>query len=231
MNVYKNNKDFWRNPKDRRNVWDFSYYAITVMHYILSDYFNLIEIPEEETKHELLPQLFNDDYKNLSKKDVRDLLECIKRYLNFFESEDDMTDVEERIFAERVIRNLHKIASLLPWLNMSNFPIVKELPYDNTLQSGLSIQELSFPNKLIADRILPVLRTYTAVAVNNPRYFYRCYASNERDRQWDWTMSKMVASFEWLSINYNYTEDNEIPNEVVFGLHAFAEFLIEMNQP
>lgn len=142
-----------------------------------------------------------------------------------------MTDVEERIFAERVIRNLHKIASLLPWLNMSNFPIVKELPYDNTLQSGLSIQELSFPNKLIADRILPVLRTYTAVAVNNPRYFYRCYASNERDRQWDWTMSKMVASFEWLSINYNYTEDNEIPNEVVFGLHAFAEFLIEMNQP
>lgn len=53
MNVYKNNEDFWRNPKDRRNVWDFSYYAITVLYYILSDYFSLIKIPEEETKSKL----------------------------------------------------------------------------------------------------------------------------------------------------------------------------------
>ena len=45
MNVYKNNEDFWRDPNDRRNVWDFSYYAITVFYYILSDYFSLIKIP------------------------------------------------------------------------------------------------------------------------------------------------------------------------------------------
>lgn len=70
MNVYKNNEDFWRDPNDRRNVWDFSYYAITVFYYILSDYFSLIKIPEEETKYKLLPHLFNDDYKNISERIV-----------------------------------------------------------------------------------------------------------------------------------------------------------------
>ena len=231
MNVYKNNEDFWRDPNDRRNVWDFSYYAITVFYYILSDYFSLIKIPEEETKYKLLPHLFNDDYKNISEKKVRELLGCLKLYRNFFESEDDITDDEERELVGKVIWSLHKIVSFLPWLNMSNFPVVKELSDDNTQQSGLSTDELSFPNKLIVDTILPVLRTFTKVAVNNPGFFYRCYTSNERNRQWDWTMSKMVEAFEWLSTNYNCTGNDEIPDEVVFGLHAFAEFLIEMNQP
>ena len=230
MNVYKNNEDFWRDPNDRRNVWDFSYYAITVFYYILSDYFSLIKIPEEETKYTLLPQLFNDDYKNISEKKVRELLGSLKQYRDFFESDEDITDDEERELMGKVIWSLHKIVSFLPWLNLSNFPVVNELS-DDTQQSGFSIQELSFPNKLIADTILPVLRTFTKEAVNNPGYFNRYYASNERARQWDWTMSKMVEAFEWLSANYNCTEDDEIPNEVVFGLHAFAEFLIEMNQP
>ena len=231
MNVYKNNEDFWRNPEDRRNVWDFSYYAITVLYYILSDYFNLIKIPEEETKYKLLPHLFNDDYKNISERIVQELLGSLKQYRDFFESEDDRTDDEESELVGKVIWSLHKIVSLLPGLNMSNFPVVKVLADDNTPQSGFGIQELSFPNKLITDRILPVLRTFTKVAVNNPGFFNRCYASNERARQWDWTMSKMVEAFEWLSTNYNCTENDEIPDEVVFGLHAFAEFLIEMNQP
>ena len=91
--------------------------------------------------------------------------------------------------------------------------------------------QFSFPNKLIADTILSVLIVYAEVAVNNPGYFYRYYASNERATQWDWTMSKMVEAFEWLSANYNCTQDDEIPNEVVFGLHTFAEFAIEMFQP
>lgn len=231
MNVYKNNEDFWRNPEDRRNVWDFSYYSITVLYYILSDYFNLIKIPKEETKHQLLPQLLNDDYKNISEKIIWELLGCLKQYRNFFESEDDMTGDEERIFTEKLIWSLHKIVSLLPWLNPANFSSVKELSDDITLQSGFSIEELSFPNKIIADMILPVLRTYTAVAINNPVFFYRCYTSNERGKQWDWTMSKMVAAFEWLSANYKCAGNNEIPDEIVFGFHAFAEFLIEMNQP
>ena len=72
MNVYKNNEDFWRDPNDRRNVWDFSYYAFTVFYYILSDYFSLIKIPEEETKYKLLPHLFNDDYKNISERIVQE---------------------------------------------------------------------------------------------------------------------------------------------------------------
>ena len=231
MNVYKNNEDFWKNPGDRRNIWDFSYYAVTVLYYILSDYSNLIEIPEEETKYNLHPQLFNDGYKNISKKIVRELLGSLKQYRDFFESDEDITDDEERELMGKVIWSLHKIVSFLPWLNLSNFPIVKELSDDNTQQSGFSTEELSFPNKLIVDMILPVLRVYAEVAVNSPGYFYRYYASNERDRQWDWTMSKMVEAFEWLSANYNCTQDDEIPNEVVFGLHAFAEFLIEMNQP
>ena len=130
----------------------------------------------------------------------------------------------------KVTWSLHKIVSFLPWLNLSNFPVVNELS-DDTQQSGFSIQELSFPNKLIADTILPVLRTFTKVAVNNPGFFYRCYTSNERNRQWDWTMSKMVEAFEWVSTNYNCTGNDEIPDEVVFGLHAFAEFAIEMFQP
>ena len=208
-----------------------SYYAITVFYYILSDYFSLIKIPEEETKYKLLPHIFNDDYKNISERIVQELLGSLKQYRDFFESEDDRTDDEESELMRNMILSLHKMVSFLPWLNLSNFPIAKELSDNNTQQSGFSTEELSFPNKLIADTILSVLRVYAEVAVNNPGYFYRCYASNERDRQWDWTMSKMVASFEWLSINYNCTEDNEIPNEVVFGLHAFAEFLIEMNQP
>ena len=181
--------------------------------------------------NKLLPQLLNDDYNNLSEKEVRNLLGSLKQYRNFFESDDDMTDDEERDLMGKVIWGLHKIVSFLPWLNMSNFPVVKELSDDNTQQSGFSIKELSFPNKLIADTILPVLKTFTKVAVNNPGFFYRCYTSNERNRQWVWTMSKMVAAFEWLSTNYNCTENDEIPDEVVFGLHAFAEFLIEMNQP
>lgn len=230
MNVYKNNEDFWRDPNDRRNVWDFSYYAITVFYYILSDYFSLIKIPEEETKYNLLPQLFNYDYKNISERIVHELLGSLRQYRDFFESEEDRTDDKESELMRNVSWSLHKIVSFLPWLNMSTFPLVK-VSDDNTLQSGFSIQELSFPNKLIADMILSVLRTYVEVSVNNPGYFYRYYASNERDRQWDWTMSKMVAAFEWLSNNDNCTEDDEIPNEVVFGLHAFAEFLIEMNQP
>ncbi len=230
MNVYKNNEDFWRDPNDRRNVWDFSYYAITVFYYILSDYFSLIKIPEEETKYNLLPQLFNYDYKNISERIVHELLGSLRQYRDFFESEEDRIDDEESELMRNMSWSLHKIVSFLPWLNMSNFPLVK-VSDDNTLQSGFSIQELSFPNKLIADMILSVLRTYVEVSVNNPGYFYRYYASNERDRQWNWTMSKMVAAFEWLSNNDNCTEDDEIPNEVVFGLHAFAEFLIEMNQP
>lgn len=230
MNVYKNNEDFWRDSNDRRNVWDFSYYVVTVLYYILSDYFSLIKISEEETKYNLLPQPFNDDYKYISERIVQELLGSLKQYRDFFESDEDITDDEERELMGKVIWSLHKIVSFLPWLNMSNFPLVK-VSDDNTLQSGFSIQELSFPNKLIADMILSVLRVYAEAAVNNPGYFYRYYASNERDRQWDWTMSKMVAAFEWLSINYNCTEDNEIPNKVIFGLHAFAEFLIEMNQP
>nr|QIM10813.1 hypothetical protein Muribac1_0220 [uncultured Muribaculaceae bacterium] len=231
MNVYKNDEDFWRNPEDRRNVWDFSYYAITVLYYILSDYFSVIKIPEEETKYKLLPQILNDDYNNLSEKKVRNLLGSLKQYRNFFESEDDMTDDEERVFAEKLVWNLHKIISLLPWLNMYNFSFVKGLSDDITLQSGFSFQELLFPNKIIADKILPVLRSFTEVSINNPGFFYRCYTSNERGRQWDWIMSKMVTAFEWLSTNYKCTGNNEIPDEIVFGFHAFAEFLIEMNQP
>lgn len=230
MNVYKNNEDFWRDSNDRRNVWDFSYYAVTVFDYILSDYFSLIKIPEEETKYNLLPQPFNDDYKYISERIVQELLGSLKQYRDFFESEDDRTDDKESELMRNVSWSLHKIVSFLPWLNMSNFPLVK-VSDDNTLQSGFSIQELSFPNKLIADMILSVLRTYVEVSVNNPGYFYRYYTSNERNRQWVWTMSKMVAAFEWLSTNYNCTENDEIPDEVVFGLHAFAEFLIEMNQP
>lgn len=41
----------------------------------------------------------------------------------------------------------------------------------------------------------------------------------------------MVVAFEWLSTNYNCTGNDEIPDKVVFVIHTFAEFLIEMNQP
>lgn len=223
-------KIFGKIPKIEE-MFGTSHITLTVLYYILSDYFSLIKVPEEETKYTLLPQILNDDYYNLSEKKVRNLLGSLKQYRNFFESGDDMTDNEESELVGKVIWSLHKIVSFLPWLNISNFPVDKELSDDNTQQSGFSIQELSFPNKLIADRILPVLRTFAEVAVNNPGFFYRCYASNERDRQWDWTKSKMVVAFEWLSTNYNCTENDEIPDEVVFGLHTFAEFLIEMNQP
>lgn len=124
MNEYTSNDNFWKNPLDRRNEWDFSYYGVTVLYYILSDFANLVKIPENTNKSTQIPQLFNDGYKILTQKKLNELLDILHEYRIYFESESDnnIREEDERILAEKVIWALHKIASILPYLSLSYFP-------------------------------------------------------------------------------------------------------------
>lgn len=233
MNEYTSNDNFWKNPFDRRNEWDFSYYGVTVLYYILSDFANLVKIPENTNKSTQISQLFNDGYKILTQKKLNELLDILHEYRIYFESEsvNNIREDDERILAEKVIWALHKIASILPYLSLSYFPKREIIEEKQALQSGFSIYEISYSNKLIADRILPVLRTYKNLAINAPYYFDRFYTSDEGYEQWKWTIGKMITSFEWISHNHNNIKNEDVPNEVVFGLHSFAQYLIEMYQP
>lgn len=114
----------------------------------------------------------------------------------------------------RVLFGLHHFAICLPYLN-AEYTTVDDEDYAQT-------------NRLIAKRILPVLKDFAACTQFPPNYFCRIYPDiKDQCAHWDAALQEMIFAFEYLTEPAKYHNERDI-KRMQTGLHLFAEYLQEM---
>lgn len=125
--------------------------------------------------------------------------------------EGELADLET---CARVLFGLHHFAICLPFLNAEYIAV------DN--------EDYAQTNRLIAKRILPVLKDFAKCTQHPPGYFCRIYPDiKDQCAHWDAALQEMIFAFEYLTDPTKHHHESAI-KRMQTGLHLFAEYLQEM---
>lgn len=231
-------------PVDRINVWQFYYFAAATIVPLLEDFMDVAEFRACDRFRMVdcnLPEEYvtPDDFGNMISA-----ISLLVRYNNdgglVYDGRD--IDFERGDTIVELTESLHQFANILPYLNNRHFPMSEER-YDDALAGRhCSFAELRTLDKTIAKRILPTLQAFARMSIFTPQYFKRMYyaypipepaRTNEFNycKAWDKALDAMVKSWRWILERTPGVTDNgceDVPEDIYYGLHLFAEYLPEM---
>lgn len=229
---------------DRRNVWEFYYFAAATFVPLLEDFMDVAEFRTCDKSGRVdcsLPEEY------VSADDFDNMISAINLLVRY-NSEGGLVyegrgiDFERGDTIAELTESLHQFANILPYLNDRHFPMSEER-YDDVPAGGhCSFDELCNLDKTIARRIFNTLQAFAAMSIFTPQYFKRMYyaypipdsaRTNEFNycRAWDKALNAMVKSWRWILERKPVVTDNgceNVPEEIYYGLHLFAEYLPEM---
>lgn len=229
---------------DRRNVWEFYYFAAATIVPLLEDFLDVAEFKVEKGCPRVFHKLPEDA---IGSEDFEDMISAINLLVRY-NSEDGLKYGGRKINFEsgdritKLTRALHLFANLLPYLNDRHFAMSEERYEDAPNGRHCRFDELCNLDKTIARRIFPTLQAFAALSVFTPRYFDHMYFSYPLPysartdeysfyNHWNAAMESMIHSWQWvLERKPKVTEGGweEVPEKVFHGLHLFAEYLPEM---
>ncbi len=229
---------------DRINVWEFYYFAAATIVPLLEDFMDVAEFRAYE-KPRMVGCSQPDKY--ISPDDFGNMISAINLLVRY-NSEGGLVYEGREINFERgdtivkLTNALHQFANLLPYLNDRHFTMSEERYDDAPDGRHCSFDELCNLDKTIALRIFNTLQAFAAMSIFTPQYFKRMYyaypipdstRTNEFNycKAWDKALDAMVKSWRWILERTPVVTDNgceDVPEEIYYGLHLFAEYLPEM---
>ena len=229
---------------DRINVWEFYYFAAATIVPLLEDFMDVAEFMAYD-KPRLVGCSLPEEY--VTPDDFGNMISAISllvRYNNegglVYEGRD--IDFERGDSIAELTNALHQFANLLPYLNDRHFTMSEERYDDAPAGKHCSFDELCNLDKTIARRIFNTLQVFAAYSLFPPpnfeRRFYSCPVPDTsltkdcvlRD-EWNKAIEAMVESWRWILERKPVVTDNgceNVPEEIYYGLHLFAEYLPEM---
>ena len=233
----------------RENVWHFYAYFAENAAQALHEFINAAEITDN-------PSRFLDQWHNpvssMGIKHFRQIMDALQLLIDYYKLATDHYYYEPFIINGReinfehgdtdatLLNTLHQFVNILPYLNNRHYVLSKKR-YDEEKYHRYSFEELQNLDQTLSKRILPTFVWFANHSIFSPKSFERIYnyprpLNHERSsycssKQWDTALTAMVKSWEWLKnrkpIQSN-SEWEDIPNEIYYGLHHFAEYLPEM---
>lgn len=234
---------------NREDVWYFYAYFSATTFQILDEFIKIADIP---TESEGYIQINDNPVKSMCLTQFDDILDAFSLLIDYYHSKTDHYNYEEFVYKGRVIdfergdtivsllTNLHLFVNVLPYLNSRHFQLSKER-YDTEKFHKYSYEELEHLDRTLVKSILPTFLWFANHSIFCPKQLTRLYgypkqkgqSSNNYNcsKQWDIYLSAMVKSWEWLKdreIHKKNTDWENVPDEIYYGFHLFAEYLPEM---
>lgn len=229
---------------DRRDVWEFYYFAAATIVPLLEDFVDVAELKNQKGFPRAPHRLPEEP---VGAEEFNEMISAINLLVRYnseggliyggreinFEGGDRITELTEA---------LHLFANLLPYLNDRHFTMSEERYEDAPHGRYCSFNELCNLDKAIARRILPTLQAFAAMSVFAPTYFKNMYSTYPLPRSartdhydysslWDKALEAMVESWQWI-LERKPAVDSDgwecVPEKIYYGLHLFAEYLPEM---
>lgn len=231
---------------NRENVWHFYAYFAGEAGQLLQEFMQIADIPKDSVRFGEHPvkaigrELFNNmlDAFCLLTDYFKQMTDHY--YLEGFEYHGREINFERGDTIVSLLNNLHEFVNILPYLNSRYYTLSKE-KYEEDRYHGFSYEELQSLDRTLAKRILPTFIWFANHSIFSPQYFKRMFnypkPSNKTTssvwsyKQWTDALIAMVTSWEWLKDRkVDDCKDGweQVPDEIYYGLHLFAEYLPEM---
>lgn len=234
---------------NRENVWHFYAYFAENAAQALQEFINAAEIKDNPSR--ILDQWHNP-VSSMGIKHFGQIMDALKLLIDYYKLATEHYYYEAFIINGReinfehgdtdatLLNNLHQFVNILPYLNNRHYMLSKKR-YDEEKYHRYSFEELQHLDQTLSKIILPTFIWFANHSIFSPKSFGRIYnyprplnyerSSYCSSKQWDTALTAMVKSWEWLK-NRKPTQSNseweEVPDEVYYGLHLFAEYLPEM---
>ena len=210
---------------DRHNVWEFYYFAAATIVPLLEDFLDVAEFRFQEGLLRM-PYRLRLPEEIVGAEDFKEMISAINLLVRYnseggliyggreinFEGGDRITELTKA---------LHLCVNLLPYLNDRHFNMSEERYEDAPNGRHCSFDELCNLDKEIAQRIL---FTYPLpYSARSDDYNFSIH--------WNNALEAMVGSWDWiLEREPSVTDEGweNVPENVFYGLHLFAEYLPEM---
>lgn len=229
---------------DRINVWDFYYFAAATIVPLLEDFRDVAAFKITKSRS-IFANRPPEEW--ISTTEFSDMISSINLLVRYFNEGALVYKGREIDFARGdniadLSNALHLFANCLPYLNDRHFKISEERYGDAPTGRHCDFDELCNLDKTIARRIFPTLQTFAAASIFPPKYFnhmYDSYAIPDSSRlrnnigwdKWKEALETMVESWKWiLERKPEVTPEGleNVPENIYYGLHLFAEYLPEM---
>lgn len=226
---------FWLDINDHRNIWHFNYFTAKNILGFLQNFSSVANIPDHA---ESIPTKIQTPTEYFSREDIHDINISLNCMIGYFEDNGRFSNED----AYMLTSNLHQLMNILPYFNERHYKLSR-YEYENYPGEMWCSGDMRNIDRTLAKRIAPVLRDFSQCSQFPPAYFTKMYsypkakpfnqAEFESCSEWRKALSIMAEAWEWLSSRDNVVMSDKwetVPNKVYYGLHPFAEYLIEMQK-
>lgn len=230
---------------NREDIWHFYAYFAEESAGILHEFLEICDIPKESSDllKYMLPGIppsesFGSNAFDAIMKAFAMLIEHFKKGSLILNGQE--INLEWGDSVRSLTEGLHLFMNVLPYLNLRHYDLSKER-YDQKKYHNYSFEELQHLGRTLAKRIFPTFSWFASHTIFTPKYFVRMYEYprpiNHKStlltssRQWHKALKSMLKSWHWLkdcAPKDQKVELEDIPDDIYYGLHLFAEYLPEM---
>lgn len=233
----------------REDVWFFNAYFTEIAAGLFDEFMEIAEISETSKgymEYDVYP------VKAIGRKQFNEIKDALGFLVEYFKQITDRCSYNgvEYKFSDidfvrgetivPILNALHLFVNILPYLNSRHYVLSQER-YEEERYHKFAFEELQNLDRTLAKIILPTFTWFAEHSISSPMQFHRLYTfpkprghnSGEYDcwEQWIEALCKMVNAWEWIRDRDSFTSCNlweSVPDEIYYGLHLFAEFLLEL---
>lgn len=234
---------------NREDVWHFYAYFAGNAFQLLREFLEVADIINESEGD---IRFGDHPVKAVGMKQFKGIVDAFELLIDYYKQITDHYEHEGFVYQSReidfergdtivsLLDSLHLFVNILPYLNKRHYALSKEL-YDERRYHRFTFEELENLDRTLAKTILPTFVWFANHSIFCPKQLSRLYTypkpngSNSFNynchEQWGRYLTSMVDAWEWIrdrkvSIINDKWED--VPDEIYYGLHLFAEYLPEM---
>lgn len=223
---------------DRADIWFFYAYFAEIAKSLLSDFMDVAEIKPGSCGN-LMSYFHNPPHQSVGRKDFDKIDKAFGMLIDYYKNgglkyRGRKINFEHGDTIKGLTDALHLFVNILPYLNDRHYSLSKER-HDGLKYKASSFRELCNLDRTLAKAIYPTLSIFANLSVFYPRYFQRMYVYPIREwynhDEWDRALDTMVSAWKWLTERRPSVDEvgwEEVPRDVYYGLHLFAEYLPEM---
>lgn len=228
---------------NRENVWHFYAYFASEAASLIQEFVEICDITEK-TYMDIMTHNYPPS-ERIGREGFNNIMKTLAMLIDYYKHGELIMNGQEINFEHgdtilSLTEGLHLLMNVLPYLNLRHFTISKER-YEEIRYHLYSFEELQHLDRTLAIMILPTFTWFATHSIFSPQYFHRMYNyphPNYIDTStigsfahWNQALEAMVEAWEWLKERRQttvQTEWEDVPDEIYYGLHLFAEYLPEM---
>ena len=229
---------------NREDVWHFYAYFAREAAGILHEFLDICDLPDDShiriwTLQDTPPS------ESVGQEGFDAVMDALGMLIDYFDKGGLVLNGQEINLewgdpVRSLTEGLHLFINVLPYLNQWHYDLSRER-YDEEKYHRYSFEELQHLDQTLAIRILPTFTWFADHSIFTPKYFERMYdypkPMNHKSTMsscfgyWHEALGSMLKSWQWLrdrKPNNQKVKWEDIPDEIYYGLHLFAEYLPEM---